>query len=413
MKKKNLIISSLVTIALSVSMIAGATFALFTSESKVNIAVTSGKVNVVANIDENSVQTKQLYDTQYEDGKDNMFEGVATFGEEGLTLEKFVPGDGIKFNIVVKNESNVTVKYRTIISCEKDDGLFAGLEVDIDNLANYNGEDYVAKWNSMSVGAEDIIVPVTIELPENAGNEYQDKTCTISYKVEAVQGNAATYNEVKASSTEELIYALANASEGDLIDATGVTLEITELINNAAAAVEIPAGVTIKGATFAPAFARGGNYILMGANKNGQVVDNKVVFEKCDFGNTGNNFIIGSTEDGPTSVIYNNCNFYGQLITNFVDRPDGVAEFNNCTFTKADSGLPMRNYVEAMGGTHNFNGCKFDFTGVTQTSQGVLKSGCINVYSETEYSTTVVLTGGTRTNCGTYTYGPNSSLIIK
>lgn len=53
------------TIALCMSLMAGATFALFTSESKVNIAVTSGKVSVVANIDETSVQTKQLYDAEW------------------------------------------------------------------------------------------------------------------------------------------------------------------------------------------------------------------------------------------------------------------------------------------------------------------------------------------------------------
>ncbi len=195
MKKKNIVISSFATIALCLSLLMGSTFALFTSESKVNIAVTSGKVSVVANIDENSVQTKQLYDTQYEDGKDNMYEGEATFGAEGLTLEKFVPGDGIKFNIVVKNESTVSVKYRTIISCENDDGLFAGLKVDIANLASYNGSEYVGKWQSIPVGAQDIIVPVTIELPETAGNTYQEKTCTISYKVEAVQGNAKTFDD--------------------------------------------------------------------------------------------------------------------------------------------------------------------------------------------------------------------------
>ena len=63
MKKKNIIISSFATIALCLSLLMGSTFALFTSESKVNIAVTSGKVSVVANIDETSVQTKQLYDT--------------------------------------------------------------------------------------------------------------------------------------------------------------------------------------------------------------------------------------------------------------------------------------------------------------------------------------------------------------
>ncbi len=35
-------------------------------------------------------------------------------------------------------------------------------------------------------------VSVKVELPEDAGNEYQDTSCTLYFKVEAIQGNAAT-----------------------------------------------------------------------------------------------------------------------------------------------------------------------------------------------------------------------------
>ena len=48
--KKKILLSSILTIALCLSLIAGSTFALFTSESKVNIAVTSGKVEMLANV---------------------------------------------------------------------------------------------------------------------------------------------------------------------------------------------------------------------------------------------------------------------------------------------------------------------------------------------------------------------------
>ncbi len=187
--KRNVVVSAILAIMLCVSLITGATFALFTSESNVNIAVSSGKVSVVASIDETSVSTKKLYDTQYTQGALNMYEGVATFNDEGLTLTNFVPGDGIKFNIVVENESNVTVQYRTIISCENDNGLFAGLNISIDE-ENYNSARVVSNWEALTVGSADAIVPVTIELPEDASNIYQEKSCTISYKVEAIQGNA-------------------------------------------------------------------------------------------------------------------------------------------------------------------------------------------------------------------------------
>ena len=197
MKKKSFLVSIL-TIIMCLSLSVGATFALFTSESNVNIAVTSGKVNVVAQIDENSVKTKQLYDTEYTAGKNNMFEGegVATFTTEGLTLTNVVPGDGIKFNINIVSDSNVTVKYRAIISVVSDDGLFAGLKVKIGDRENYNGLKYFTNWETLSAGPNTVEIPVIIELPENAGNQYQNKNCKISYYVEAVQGNAKTENPI-------------------------------------------------------------------------------------------------------------------------------------------------------------------------------------------------------------------------
>ena len=410
-QKGKAIASSIVSIALSASLAVGGTFALFTSESEVNIAVTSGTVSLIANIDEDSVQTKQLYDTAYTQGVDNMFEGEATFGTEGLTLEKFVPGDGIKFNIVVKNESTVSVKYRTIISCKNDNGLFAGLKVDIDNLANYNGEEYVAKWESKEVGAQDIIVPVIIELPEDANNEYQDKTCTISYKVEAVQGNAKTYNNVKATTTEELTNALADASEGDLIDATDVTLDVNTIgtdIPNGKRAVNIPGDITIQNLTITGSY-RGGNTLYFQGT-----ADQEIVFENCAFTLTGRSlgFDFLCAEDGVNSVVYNGCSFDGAVVLEFLNSHNGVATYNNCTFTKSSFG---NSYVMANGGTHLFNGCTFDYTGLTQSNIGVINTASINSVSESDGSnpTVVILDGCTRINCGTRKYGSNSTLTVK
>ena len=48
--KKKVLLSSIATIALCLCLIAGSTFALFTSKSNVNIAVTAGEVDMVAGI---------------------------------------------------------------------------------------------------------------------------------------------------------------------------------------------------------------------------------------------------------------------------------------------------------------------------------------------------------------------------
>ena len=397
--------SSIMAIAMSASLAVGGTFALFTSESKVDIAVTSGKVSLIANIDEDSVQTKQLYDTEYTQGVDNMFEGEATFGTEGLTLEKFVPGDGIKFNIVVKNESTVSVKYRTIISCKNDNGLFEGLQVDIDNKENFNGDEYVAKWELIEVGSQDIIVPVSIELPEEAANEYQEKTCTISYRVEAVQGNAPTYNQVKVGDVTEFTNAIKNASEGDMIDATGVTLTIS---NNEHFVVS-GGGFTIKGATLATT-SRGGDYII-----SKEAAGQTIVFEDCTFTRSETGMmIIGAEEDG-ADFVFNNCTFLGAVAPNFVEKASGTSQFNNCTFKLGNAFIKM-GFVNCMGGQHTFTACTFDYTGGnTSGSNQYVKWNAINSYSESDnsYSTAVILNGCTRINCGTQKYGSNSTLTIK
>ncbi len=186
--KTKVLVSAILSIVLCVSLIAGATFALFTSESNVNIAVTSGKVDVVASVDADSVYTKQLYDVEYTKGATRTFAKSVTFEDGGVQIDNIAPGDGVKFNIEVKNNSTIAVKYQTVLTCN-DGGLLAGLKVKIDGKS-YEGESIVSKWKLLEVGTEPAKVYVEIELPEGAGNEYQGKSVTISYAIETVQGNA-------------------------------------------------------------------------------------------------------------------------------------------------------------------------------------------------------------------------------
>ena len=46
--KKKILLSSILTIALCLSIIAGSTYALFTSSADVNVAVTAGNVELTA-----------------------------------------------------------------------------------------------------------------------------------------------------------------------------------------------------------------------------------------------------------------------------------------------------------------------------------------------------------------------------
>ena len=178
MKKK--ITSAVLTILLCLGLIAGSTYALFTSKDEVNVAVNSAKVELVATI-ENDKLTSTL--------GENLPETEVSIENNVITLTNFVPGDVFSFDIRITNNSTVSVQYRTVIQLLKDAGLWNGLVVTIDEDI-YNGDVQYANWSLLAPKSEDIIVPVTISLPVEAGDEYQEKSCQISYRVEAVQGNA-------------------------------------------------------------------------------------------------------------------------------------------------------------------------------------------------------------------------------
>ena len=158
--KTKILVSSILTIALCISVIAGASFALFTSESTVNVAVTAGNVEVIA-----TVKNDQLSSTL----GNNVPETAYTIVDNTVTLTQIVPGDVLTFDIIIKNISNVSISYRTIIAMVADDGLWNGLEVTVDGT-EYDGNTVRAAWAVAAPGSADIIVPVSITLPESAGN---------------------------------------------------------------------------------------------------------------------------------------------------------------------------------------------------------------------------------------------------
>ena len=207
--KRNIVISAILSLCLCVSLIAGATFAIFTSESKVNIAVTSGKVSVLATIPKKDLKLSSLKtidgraDEDYTNddriySTDNKFAlgGTATLNGNTLTLSNIMPGDRVEFLIVIKNESSVSVKYRTRVQAENDKDLFAGLKFKIDQSENVS----VSSWKAMEVDTKEVVYGCYVELPASAGNAYQDKSCNLVFAVEAVQGNVDPENHYPANS---------------------------------------------------------------------------------------------------------------------------------------------------------------------------------------------------------------------
>ena len=196
MKKKTLL-TAILSIVMCMSLMAGATFALFTSESTVNIAITSGKVDVVAVVDVDSVEYVTYTNTTWTDAVDGKTEfdgigGSAEVTESSVKLNNITAGDGLKFNVVVKNNSTITVKARTIVENDlsKDTGLFNCLQVKIGDQP-FAGA-IIGDWEEIAVGSTDVIIPVEIVLPSSSND--QEMGCEINVVVEAVQGNANVQN---------------------------------------------------------------------------------------------------------------------------------------------------------------------------------------------------------------------------
>ena len=200
-KKTKIVASAAATIAMCASLAVGGTFALFTSESKVNVTVSSGKVKVVANANNLTLHSPTSIGR---DGKvvDDTNAASATAFENGGTasitdgnvveLYKMTPGDSASFDIVVTNESNVTVQYQTKIEMLEGIDLFSGLKVTLEKdevSTAYDGMTAYSQWATLTEQGEVETTKVTIELPADAGNQYQDLTCKLAFTVNAVQGN--------------------------------------------------------------------------------------------------------------------------------------------------------------------------------------------------------------------------------
>ena len=197
--KKKVIISSIMTIVICLTLIAGSTFALFTDKAEVNVAVTAGTVDVEATVD-NITYTSELGPV--------LPESAAVFSDTDntVTIQYMVPGDEITFDIIVTNSSNVSVDYDVVIKNlgvvnTGDVALWDALEVEIavDGVAQNvaSGTDlYSASYQDVQApanGAETHTVTVTIRFPNGTAdhdNPFQGATSKLAYTIEAVQGNA-------------------------------------------------------------------------------------------------------------------------------------------------------------------------------------------------------------------------------
>lgn len=257
-QKGSIILASLASIAVAGSLLAGATYALFTSESKTNIAVTSGKVDVLASISDFKAHTPTLISLDGTIADDTELatkvnDNEYTFGNGGtaklddadgtVTLDKMTPGDEVTFTIDVANNSNVNIMYRygfTMIASENGDEvearkLCSALNFTLGDIKTSRYVGYKCKWTSLEAENPISSFDVTVKFPtivydsegNDITNDYQDLSGTIVFLVEAIQGNAYTFKgeEFEVRNSEELTNAINDACDDSIIHFVETTSE--------------------------------------------------------------------------------------------------------------------------------------------------------------------------------------------
>ncbi len=202
---KKIILSSVLSLALCLSLIIGGTYALFTSNSTTNIAATSGTVDVKAtfeiaelysptSIDMNGVVSndKNAASTTFANG------GTVTIDGSDVTITNMTPGDKVTFKVDITNNSSVAFLQRIVMSCtDADKTFFDQLVIGICDTIDgtyIDCSDYVSAWEPKAAvtTATTETKYFSVEMPATVNNDMQNKTCHFALSVNAVQGNTST-----------------------------------------------------------------------------------------------------------------------------------------------------------------------------------------------------------------------------
>ena len=261
--KRSAIVSAVLSIAVCVSVAAGATLALFTTRDGVNIAATSANVSVTATISDFEANSPAAIDpvtgtitddTNVADntGAVKVFAagGTATLDGNDVVLDRMSAGDGVKFTVTVKNASNVRTQYRTRLECASDDGLFDELDI---KIGEYAGRT-VTKWQPLEAATAEgeTIAVLSGEITLPVDSAVMGKSCAISFAVEAVQFNADAKNEIHyPTDAADLKDSLSDGGQVYIYkdfttDESKTTSSDRTLINNPAT-IDLEATITVPG----------------------------------------------------------------------------------------------------------------------------------------------------------------------
>lgn len=349
--KKKVLLSSIVTIVLCLSLIAGSTFALFTSEKDLDVEVTAGNVTIDASInnfklwsvtpdangtvvDENGATYSHVDPTDVGAPAGHFITlGTATLTDGNLIeLDRIVPGDKVSFTVDTTNSSDVTILVRYTVKVVAPTVLAGGMVLSVDGTEYTGVASYTSVWTELQAGHT--IDPVAFELglPVFAGNEYQNGTVEYIIHVEAVQGNAsvASYDEpIVLGANDTLAYTIDELQA--LVDAA----EDGDVINVGA---NLAGDIVVEQKANRKITINGNGYKFDGAivvdGKSATITTAGLTINNLTF-TAGNNSYDASVVLGPTTATRYICN----------------VTINGCTFAAADK-VGVKTYAVG-GGNHD------------------------------------------------------------
>ena len=361
--QKKVLLSSILVIALCLSVIAGSTYALFTDSAETSIAITSGDVDVDAKLAITDVWSAKYTDGSFEDSylvdehgtnykhvkqKNDTFAngGYAEIVDGKLVIKDITPGDRVDFTLKVANIGTVDMIYRYKIVADNSD--LADVMVVTADKKDYEGaEFYTSAWSKVvdpsNPNNPDYIdhkfsveLPVDVPSVDADGTEYEKKSASYTITVEAVQGNAKMpeYNVPStgraADSVEELAEAIAD------LNANGEP--ISALINLGS---NVEGNITIPQSTEVDVTIDGNGHYFDGIINVGTV----------------------SGSPDTASLTIKNINFVADALTEdaFIRLGDGTnnaryiknVTIDNCTFTDADNSKDIVAIKSYTGGDKN------------------------------------------------------------
>ena len=196
MKKKILFMSALI-IVLCMGVIAGSTYALFIDDTAVNIVVTAGNLDVTATIEDGKILTHSAGDA-VEFSREGSFAnggvaGIDPADSSKILISRMTPGDKIRFNVAVENNSDIAIRYRVVwksnasaTAVDLADALNVTVQVKGEDELNMTNRE--SEYYNVSANGEITTFTVTVEFPDRVdNNSFREAMGDLSFVVEAVQ----------------------------------------------------------------------------------------------------------------------------------------------------------------------------------------------------------------------------------